>query len=259
MIKRSWVFLLLSFFSIDLAAQELEDDLSRLQRGEDLNVMYRNESTFGIYVHSNGGIGLAYRRGKHVTGKRKRMFEFEAQNFKHPKEVKSINSYYENSKGFIYGKLNSVLIFRPGAGYQNVLYQKSDKKSVEIRFSYFIGATLSFAKPVYLEIIRETPVNGSSAQTVSTERYNPDIHDPHNIFGKASFFKGIDKTVIYPAAYGKLALSFEYADRYNSIKAIETGVIADVYPRAMPIMAFNKKQQVYFSLYLKLLWGKKWF
>lgn len=259
MIKNICVFIFIFLFSLDLVGQQLKDDLTRLQSGEDLNVLYRNESTFGLYVHSNGGLGLGYRRGKHVTAKRKRMFELEAQNFKHPKEVKSINTYYENSKGFIYGKLNSVLIIRPGAGYQNVLYQKSDKKSVEIRFSYFVGATLAFAKPVYLEIIRETAINGFPSTIVNTERYNPDIHFTNNIYGKASFFKGIDKTSIYPGAYGKIALSFEYADRYNNIKAIETGAVADVYPMAIPIMAFNKKQQVYISLYLKLLWGKKWF
>ncbi len=259
MTKNSCAFLLISFFSFQLAAQELKDDLSRLQKGEDVNVLYRNESSFGLFAHTNGGIGLAYRRGKHVTGKRNRMFELEAQNFKHPKEVKSINPYYENSKGFIYGKLNSILIIRSGVGYQNVLYQKSDKKSVEIRFSYFVGATLAFAKPVYLEIIRDNTVNGLTSQTISTERYNPEIHFTNNIYGKASFFKGVDQTKIYPAGYAKLALSFEYADRYNSIKAIETGVVADLYPKAMPIMAFNKKQQVYVSLYLKLIWGKKWF
>ena len=259
MTKNIFVFVLITIFSLDMAAQELKDDLSRIQKGEDLNVLYRNESSFGLYVHSNAGIGLAYRRGKHVTGKRKRMFELEAQNFKHPKEVKSVNSYYENSKGFVYGKLNSVLLIRSGVGYQNILYQKSDKKSVEIRYSYFVGATLAFAKPVYLEIIRENSVNGLPATTISTERYNPDIHFTDNIYGKASFFKGVDETRIYPAGYAKLALSFEYADRYNSIKAIETGVVADLYPKAIPMMAFNKQQQVYFSLYLKLIWGKKWF
>jgi hypothetical protein len=259
MIKNILVLIFFSVFSLGLAAQELKDDLTRVQNGEDLNVLYRNESTYGLFVHSHGGIGLAYRRGKHVTGKRNRMFELEAQNFKHSKEVKSINTTYENSKGFIYGKLNSILLVRPGVGYQNVLYQKSDKKSVEIRFSYFLGATLAFAKPVYLEIIREVAVNGFPSTIVTTERYNPEVHFTNSIYGKASFFKGIDKTTIYPGAYAKVALSFEYADRYNSIKAIETGAIADFYPRAIPIMAFNKKQQVYVSLYLKLIWGKKWF
>ena len=240
--------------SSDAVAQELKDDLTRLQNGEDLNVLYRNESSFGIYAHTAGGIGLAYRRGKHITAKRKRMFEVETQNFKHPKEIKSVNSYFENSKGFIYGKLNSFLVIRPGVGYQNVLYQKSDKKSVEIRYSYFVGASLGFAKPVYLEIIRD-PREG----IVSTEKYNPEEHSIDVIYGKAPFFKGIEKTKIHPGGYAKIALSFEYADRYNSIKAIETGAVLDVYATPLPMMAYVPKQQVFVSLYLKIIWGKKWF
>ncbi|MCE3280688.1 MAG: hypothetical protein K0S44_2879 [Bacteroidetes bacterium] len=254
MLKKISSFLLITFISTGVFSQELKDDLTRLQNGEDLNVLYRNESSFGIYAHTAGGIGLAYRRGQHVTGKRKRMLELEAQNFKHPKEVKSVNSIFENSKGFNYGKLNSFFLLRPGVGYQNVLYQKSDKKSVEIRYSYFVGVTLAFAKPVYLEIVRD-PQDG----VVSTEKYDPEEHSIDVIYGKASFFRGIDETKIIPGGYAKLALSFEYADRYNSIKAIETGVIFDIYPKVLPMMAYNRNQQAFALLYLKIIWGKKWF
>lgn len=254
MFKKKIFIFIFCFLSLGLFSQELKDDLSRLQSGEDINVLYRNESTFGIYAHSAGGLGIGYRRGQHVTGKRKRMFELEVQNFKHPKEVKSINSYFENSKGFNYGKLNSFLVFRPGVGHQNVIYKKNDKKNVEIRYSYFFGVALALAKPVYLEIIRN-PQEGS----VSTERYDPEIHSIDIIYGKAPFFKGVEKTKIYPGGYAKLALSFEYADRYNSIKAIETGVVFDIYPKALPMVAYSKKQQVFASLFLKIIWGKKWF
>ncbi|MFY9310539.1 MAG: hypothetical protein WAQ28_15955 [Bacteroidia bacterium] len=251
--KIIFIFLLSSFISLPFFAQETKDDLTRLESGEDVNVLYRHEQNFGVFIHSAGGFGAAYRRGVHVTGKRKRMFEVEASNFKHPKEVKSVNSYYGNSKGFVYGKLNSVLLLRGGVGYQNILFQKSDKKSVEVRYSYFLGATLGVAKPVYLEIHK------GNTTVPSTERYDPAIHKQEDIYGKASFFKGIEKTSIYPAGYAKLGLSFEYADRFNAIKAIETGAVADVYPFALPLMANNKKQQVYVSLYLKMIWGKKWF
>jgi len=257
MFKNNILLFLLSIFSFQLVAQDLKDDLTRIQNGEDLNVLYRNESSFGFYAHSAGGFGIAYRRGKHVTGKRKQMFEIEAQNFKHPKEVKSVNSYYDNSKGFVYGKLNSFLIIRPGVGFQNVLYQKGDKKSVEIRAHTFVGLDVTFAKPVYLEIIR--PTADPLKYTISTERYNPDIHFTNNIYGKAPFFKGLDKTTIHPGLYAKFALSFEYADRYNAIKAIETGVVVDAYPWRLPMMAFNKNQYAYAQLYLKIMFGKKWF
>lgn len=254
MLKKTFTFLLILFFSSSVFSQELKDDQTRLNNGEDLNVLYRNESSYGLFGHSASGFGIAYRRGIHVSVFRKRMYELEAQNFKHPKEVKTVNPYYENAKGFVYGKLNSVLLLRGGVGLQDVIYTKSDKKSVEIRYSYFLGATLALAKPVYLEIVRDPPEN-----VVSTEKYDPNIHFPQNIYGKAPFFTGIDNTKIYPAGYAKLALSFEYADRYNAIKAIETGLVGDFYIKAIPMMAFNKKQQVYVQVYLKIIWGKKWF
>ena len=255
--KNIFLFLIISVFSSGAFAQELKDDLTRIQNGEDLKVMYRNESSFGVYAHTAGGIGIEYRRGYHVNGYRKRMFEIETQNFKHPKEIKSVNSYYDNSKGFIYGKLNSFLLVRSGVGYQNLIYEKTDKKNVEIRFSYFMGGTLGFAKPVYLEII--VPTNDPNINNISTERYDPDKHFPAVIYGKGPFFKGIDQMRVYPAGYAKAALSFEYGKRYNMIKAIETGAVVDVYPFAPPMMAFVKKQQVFVSLYLKMVWGKKWF
>lgn len=257
MYKKIFLFLIISVFSFRASAQELKDDKTRLENGEDLKVMYRNESSFGLFVHTAGGIGIAYRRGYHVNGYRKRMLELEVQNFKHPKEIKSVNSYYDNSKGFIYGKLNSFLIIRPGIGYQNLIYEKTEKKNVEIRFSYFVGGVVAFAKPVYLEIIR--PTADPSVNVVSTERYDPNVHFPAQIYGKAPFFHGIDQTRIIPGGYAKAALSFEYGKRYNMIKALETGAVLDVYPVSLPMMAFTKKQQVFVTLYLKMVWGKKWF
>lgn len=244
----------ISIFSFDLSAQQTKDALSRLESGEDLKVIYRNEASFGAFIHSAGGIGIAFRRGKQVNVDRKRMFEVEMQNFKHPKEVKSVNSYYESSQGYIYGKLNSILLVRSSIGFQNILFQKTEKKNVEIRYSTFIGASVAFSKPVYLEIKKN-----NSLEVPSIERYDPTIHHQEDIYGRAPFFTGIGKTKLVPGAYAKLALSFEYADRYDAIKAIETGVVADVYPKALEIMAYNKKQNVYFSLYIKLIWGSKWF
>ena len=63
----------------------------------------------------------------------------------------------------------------------------------------------------------------------------------------------------HPGGYAKLGLTFEYADLDDDIKAIETGVTVDVYPKVIPIMATAKNQQVYVNLYINFLWGRKWF
>ena len=72
-------------------------------------MLYRNEQSFGIILHSNGW-GINYNRGKHVTGYKKRMFEFDFVGMKHPKEVKTVHN--ENAKSYVYGKLNTFKCFK---------------------------------------------------------------------------------------------------------------------------------------------------
>ena len=59
---------------------------------EDAGLLYRNEADGGLIVNSHG-FGLNYRRCKHVTYKRKAVWEFEMVNYKHPKEVRVTNPF----------------------------------------------------------------------------------------------------------------------------------------------------------------------
>lgn len=74
-------------------------------------------------LHSNG-LGIAYRQGKHVTGFKKRMLEFDFVSMRHPKQYKQPNPYYPDSRPFYYGKLNFVYFLRGGYGMQRVLFPK---------------------------------------------------------------------------------------------------------------------------------------
>ncbi|MBN8701844.1 MAG: hypothetical protein J0M08_02185 [Bacteroidetes bacterium] len=235
---------------------ELKDALSASQRGENLNVLYRNESSFGILAHSNG-FGANYRRGKHITAKKKGILEVEFVTMRHPKEVKIKNQSYQNSKGFFYGKVNSLFLIRPGVGYQKVLFDKAERKSVQIRLGTFLGASLGFAKPVYLEILQPSIFPGEF--NVKEEKYNSTEHYPDNIYGRAPYLRGFDEMKIYPGGYAKLALSVEYADHNEEIKAIETGISVDVFPKTIPIMALTQNNQVMVNLYVSMVFGKKWF
>lgn len=233
-----------------------QDATTLVQSGVDINVMYRNEAVFGLLAHSNG-FGMTYRRGRHVTGTRKRVLEVELVNMSHPKEIKSVNPYFENSKGFYYGKLNSIIIPRVGIGFQNVLFRKAERKSVEIRYSTYLGASIALAKPVYLEILHQTNIN--SEFNLSTEKYDPNEHTFDKIYGRAPYFKGFDQTKFFPGGYAKFALSFEYGDLRSDVKVIEVGTTLDVYPKVVPIMAYTSNYQLFPSIYISLIYGKKWF
>ena len=225
-----------------------------LANGQDPNVLYRNERSFGFFAHSRG-FGINYMRAKHITGTRKKLFEVEALNMKHPKEIKVSNNS-DNSKRFVYGKLNNILLFRLGVGYQTTLFKKADRKSVEIRTSYYLGANITFAKPSYVLIYRQN-VNGNKyPQSV---KYDPERLTVDSISGKGPLIDGLGEMKVYPGVYAKFNLSFEYAPYSNKVKAIETGVIFDYYPKALPIMARNPAENFIVTVYVGFVFGKKWF
>ena len=222
--------------------------------GQDPNVLYRNEGSFGIFAHSRG-FGINYMRSKHITGTRKRMFEIEALNMYHPKEIK-ISTNSDNSKRFKYGKLNNIFVLRGGFGYQTTIFKKADRKSVEIRTAYFVGANLSFAKPYYVLVYREN-INGQKYQ--ESVKYDPNKYTLDSISGKGPLIDGLGELKIYPGLYAKANLSFEYAPYSNKVKAIETGIIFDFYPKALPIMAKNPAENFIITVYVGFVFGKKWF
>lgn len=222
-------------------------------KGQDPNVLYRNEMSFGVFAHSRG-FGLNFMRAKHVTGTRKKLFEIQALNMKHPKEVKVSNNS-DNSKRFVYGKLNNILLFRAGVGYQTTIFRRADRKSVEIRTSYYLGGNLTFAKPTYVLVYRANVTGNKFQQSV---RYNPEQQTIDSISGKGPLLDGLGQLKVYPGVYAKFNLSFEYAPYSTKVKAIETGVIFDYYPKALPIMAHNPAENFIVTVYVGFVFGKKW-
>ena len=249
---------IVSLFFIPLLHAQVETQTVNVNSNvyDETKLLYRNEATVGGIVTTNG-LGLSYRRGWHVTNARKRVFEIEMVSYRHLKEVKTVNQYYDHPKGYYYGKLNSLFILRPGFGYQTVMYSKPEHNGIEIRAVTFLGVSLGLAKPVYLEILEPTPITGQ--RLVVEERYDPSVHFIDNIYGRAPFMKGIGQTKIHPGGYAKFGLNFEYGALDNDVKSIETGVVLDLYPKAIPLMA-NEHNHIYLiSLYISFNYGGKWF
>jgi hypothetical protein len=223
-----------------------------LDEGKDINVLFRNEATGGIYMHSRG-FGAIYRRHWHVTGKVKRLIEFEGLNMRHPKEISEKSD--GGGKSYKYGKLNALLFLRSGFGFQRALYERADRKSIEVRMLYSAGVVVCFSKPVFLQV--DSSIAGYT--TVVDAAYNPKTMNQNNIVGRAPIFEGMQDLNVHPGVYGKLAFSFEYGDKTNAIKAIEIGSVIDCFPSAIPIMAYNKPEHFFVTLYAAFHFGKRWF
>lgn len=253
--KKTFFIGIFSFVAVVLPAQEIPTGISPAISGEDnVQLLYRNEQEFGGVVHS-AGWGLNYRRGKHVTGYKKRNLELELVGLRHPKEIK-MEVPDIGTRGFFYGKQFTVSLLRGGYGYHKVITGKSDRRGVELRLLTLAGPSIAFAKPVYVNVWDK-----DGEYSYSTERFdinNPN-HTPENIRGRAGYFTGFGEMNFFPGAFFKLGLSFEHSNLDDAIKILETGIVADAFYKTVPIMANAKNNQVYVNVYLNIMFGKKWF
>ncbi len=217
--------------------------------------LLRKEFSGGLTIHSHGW-GLEFRRGRNLTIKKKRMLDFEFVTMHHPKEIKSFNPYYENSKSFVFGKINAMATFRSGYGIQRVIASKAEWGGVEIRINTTGGFSLGMAKPIYLNIIRQDLFDPGFV--VSVEKFDPTIHTIDLIYGRASFMKGVDEMKFYPGLFAKAGFSFEHGKFNDDVKIIEVGATLDVYGARIPIMALTRNYQVFLNFYISFLYGRKW-
>ncbi len=224
---------------------------------EETRVPYKREILGGVLIHGDGW-GLQFYHAKYRTARDRRLLGIEIVSMKHPKEVKSFNPYYEDSRGYFYGKINSLMVVRPTYGRKWQITDKIRRSGVELNFIWSIGPSLGLLKPVYLQI--GTP-DRIPYENIIVEKYDPARHDVQNIYGRATYFRGINEMKIYPGAFGRVALDFEYSGNVTGVKGIEVGATIDAYPRVLPIMAELEgveNKQFFFEFYLALQFGKKY-
>jgi len=223
---------------------------------DETRVLYRKEMLGGIMIHGDGW-GVNFYHGRHTTAKDRRMLGVEIASMKHPKEIKSFNPFYEDSRGYFYGKQNTMLILRPTFGGKHQIADKIRRSGVEVNYVWGIGPSLALIKPVYLQIGKP---DNFPYDIIVTERYDPAVHDIQNIFGRASWFNGFGEMRIYPGGFGRFGFNFEHSGQASGIKAIEVGASMDAYPVVIPIMAELddvQNKQFFFQFYLAMQFGKK--
>lgn len=245
------ILLLLLFLPMLSQAQDrmLTDTIDNL-------IIYSNEKSGLLQAHSNG-IGFGYRTGVNRTINNTRLWAFDFVTMQSPKQVKTINPYYTNSRRYVYGKVNDVFIVRAGISEKRLLNRKPYWGGVELRWLWETGASMGIEKPYYLFVIRLVPgPGGNLSYTIDTEKFNSDV-SWDDIYGKAPFTRGLNEIKLRPGAYGKLGFNFEFGNVRTATRAVEVGVVADVHPFGISIMDSNTNQRLFLNFYLSYAMGKR--
>mgnify|MGYP000046704173 CR=1 FL=1 len=243
-------------------------------------VLFNKEFAAELQLNTNGN-SLGVNLGKLRTYYKTTFYHISIGELKHSKEYKNredirTSNFQENSRSYVFGKQNNLYALRVGMGVKKYLSEKARRKGVAIGYSYEFGPTLGLLKPYYLEL-RRSEVNNIVLPTLVSEKFSAEnaevFLDPDRIFGASSFVKGLSEVKPRPGIHLKGGIHFDWGAFDEFVKAIEIGVMADVFfgeidimvddidlptTRVGTILPENVKNQPFFiNLYLSIQLGKR--
>ncbi|NCI51188.1 hypothetical protein GWC95_14745 [Sediminibacterium roseum] len=228
-----------------------------IKQEEEGALIFQKQGAFGFKFNTDGW-GMFYEHGKYKTITKTNLWWLEFGERKHPKEEKiptlTASQGFLVVSSYIYGKQNNFYYLKAGLGQQTLIGGKGNKNGVAVSAIYGGGLTAGLLKPYYIEI--ENPTTHAREQ-IKYDNNDALFLDPTIIIGKGGLFKGFNEIKFVPGAHARAALRFDYG-RYNELlSAIEVGVNAEYYSKAMPIMLLNKENKFFFNAYISLVFGKR--
>ena len=228
------------------------------------SLVYETEKIFEVRAHSNG-FSIGYNIATIETWYRTSYYYFDIGSLKHPKEYSQNFKFFntgtsrESSRPFIFGKQNRLYALRAGLGKKRYFSERARRKSVVVGMNYEYGFTLGVLKPYYLKL--KEFVDGDGRPELVVEKYSEEnaasFLDETDIFGGAEFRYGLNELRIKPGFHGKIGANFSWGTTENIVKALEVGIMLDLFLSKVPIMILEENKPYFLNVYLTLQLGKR--
>ncbi len=217
--------------------------------GQPLNFNRSFMDFFSVGARLNSdGWGISYRKGFFVNRYTRRFYEIEFTSIKDPRAIKFSNPYYITPENIYFGKVNDFFDVRLSYGRQNVIIEKKDKNSLEIRIISQFGPALGFVKPVYYNVIDRT-----ATYTYET-KFTQDLL-LQQVLNMSPFYRGLDEIKPNIGGFGKIGISFEHSKSESGLSALEVGTSFTVY--LVPVqLIYGTKRNIFVNLYIQYRLGK---
>jgi hypothetical protein len=231
----------------------------RKQKVVDLqDYRYKKQASGGLRIQTNG-ISLYAQYGWIKDIYRTRLIQIE-YNYYIDYRQKKQKAQTEGARGYLYGFQNKLHTIHLSYGLERVIADKAARNGVRLSFVFFGGFSLGLLKPYYLEL--NQPGDTNTLPTHKPERYsegNADrFLDKNQIYGAAPIRYGLSQIQPVPGIHTKSALNFDWGVKDEFVKALEAGVMLDLYYKRLPIMVNNHNRFYQIALYLSFHFGKRW-
>ncbi len=233
-------------------------------------ILYDRETAINLRIGTNRSMMVGVEFGRLRSYYRTTYYYASLGELRHPKEQRqSADPVRSGSfRPYIFGKQNNFFALRGGWGFKRYYSEKARTKGVAIGVNYAAGPTLGILKPYYLAIRRIDVTNPNSSNfKLSAEKYSEEGNstlflDNTKINGAASFWRGIDELSFRPGANASAAIHLDWGAFDEMVKALEIGVMLDVFPTRIPIMvakgdADRINNPFFLSFFANLQLGKR--
>jgi hypothetical protein len=227
-----------------------------------MGIIYNRETTFNARVTTNRGMIMGMEFGRLRTYDKTKFFQFNIGEIKHPKEIRQSANPRGNKafRPFVFGKQNNLIALRAGWGTKKYFSEKAKQKGVAVGMSYAIGPSLGLVKPYYLAL--SYTADGIAGFRAVHEKYkesNASIFmDPYRVLGASPFTKGLGEMSFIPGGNASVALHLDWGAFDELVKALEIGVMADVFAKKVPILVSDQNnRQIFVNFFVNLQLGKR--
>lgn len=225
-------------------------------------IIYNREKTINLKITTNRGIAPGVEFGKLQTYYKTTCFHINAGDIRHPKEQRQSAPPSPNYslRPFIYGKRNNLLAVRMGWGAKRYYSEKARQKGVAMGISYALGPTLGILKPYYLALRRKS--DNPTQSRVTYEKYSDEnasaFLDNTLIVGAGAFTRGFSEISFLPGGNAMLAFHMDWGAFDEFVKALEVGVMADVFIKKAPLMVSDaQNNRTFVNFFVNLQFGKR--
>lgn len=248
--KHFFLLLLVLFTSISLFSQRKQKTV------DPRDFQYKHEASGGVRIQTNGfTIFAEYGWIKDI--KRTRLLQLEYSYFMDYRYKKQ-NSPIPGGRDYVFGLQNRFHVIRAAYGFKRVIADKSARNGVCLSATFFGGISLGLLKPYYLTLLQ--PTDGGPPE-LKEERYSPANEtrflSRDSIAEAAPIRFGLNQIPV-AGAHIKAGLDFDWGSKDAFVKALQAGVMIDVYYKRLPLMVNNTNRFYQAAFYISFQFGKRW-
>jgi hypothetical protein len=219
---------------------------------------YKKEASGGARIQSNG-VSVYAEYGWIKDLQKTRLIQIEYQYFINYQQKRQ-KSQIQGGREFQYGVQNRFHAVRVSFGFKRTIADKADRKGVRLCFTGFLGVSLGLVKPYYLKLIQ--PGDNNGPPVIKEERYSEAnatrFLSLDSIVEAAPVRFGLNQLEPVPGLHGKVALDFDWGMKDEFVKALEAGIMMDIYYKRIPVMVNNSNRFFQIGLFLAFHFGKRW-